>query len=321
MDIFFDENMAVADRTLITYNVQSEKVVVPAYTGEGQKIVRIGRYAFSDSDIVKEITIEPGVEIVKYCAFSNLPNLEKITIPPSVVQSYDGVFKGDGKLKLIKMGMRLKDDEYKELYSNIRYDVNGEAYVMANTFSRLTGTLENMMIDEGYSNWNEQEIRGGIERLFLVGEAEDVISGVIMFSDSNITDEYESVKDIIIGKKTTPYSIEADDMNDYWLRAKQIIEVSKAAVIHFNPNENKMDRDKIIVNFSIELAHAFWQSVEKLQYKGVQYYLYSRNYLYKKNEEEYIKELWDIFDEDGNPLDDMTVKEEIMKKYYLLSMI
>ncbi|MBE5958916.1 MAG: hypothetical protein E7254_08675 [Lachnospiraceae bacterium] len=321
MDIFFDENMAIADRTLITYNVREEKIVVPAYTSEGQKIVRIGRNAFSDSDIVKEIVIEQGVEIVKYGAFSNLPNLEKITIPPSVVQSYDGVFKGDGKLKLIKIGMRLKEDEYKELYSNIRYDAKGEAYVVANTFSRLTGTLENMMIDKGYTNWNEQEIRGGIERLFLVGDSEDEITGVIHFSESMLTDEYECVKDIIVNNKTTPYSVDADDMNDYWIRAKEIIEVSKAAVIHFNPNENKKDRDRIVVNFSIELAHAFWQSVEKMRCDGEDYYLYTRNYLYKKNEEEYIRELWDIFDSKGNPLESMDTKSKLMKKYYLLSMV
>ena len=70
------------------YDGKDASLTIPASIN-GDKINAIQMFAFSDNNYLEEVAIEEGIKYIADQAFYNCPNLKKITIPSTVVGSFD----------------------------------------------------------------------------------------------------------------------------------------------------------------------------------------------------------------------------------------
>jgi len=78
---------------------------------DGKKVTRIGSYAFSGCENIKEITVPSGVTSLEECAFKNCTSLSSITIPKSVKVIGEDAFYGCTSLKNITLPSGVKNIE------------------------------------------------------------------------------------------------------------------------------------------------------------------------------------------------------------------
>lgn len=116
------------------YNGSASNIIVPAYI-DGKRVVGLGENAFSNNSSIKSITFEDADTgdhkfFLPYmtCAFSNLPNLTKVTFPLETSSStlykdytlslsgaanvFEYLFSGCPKLEGVYFGKSLTGDAY-----------------------------------------------------------------------------------------------------------------------------------------------------------------------------------------------------------------
>lgn len=97
------ENGRVGDCIITSYQGNESYLEIPEVISSGLisgTVREIGYRSFHDRDFLINITIPNTTELIDISAFEYCPNLEKITIPPSVKEIRELAFRGCDKLTI-----------------------------------------------------------------------------------------------------------------------------------------------------------------------------------------------------------------------------
>ncbi len=89
------------------YNGKDSNPYIPSYIN-GENVFRIGSYAFSENDYIKEINIPDSITDINVGAFENLKNLVKINLPDSVTSIGKDAFSQDKKLTTVNISKNVQ---------------------------------------------------------------------------------------------------------------------------------------------------------------------------------------------------------------------
>ena len=165
----------------------------------GDKVTRIGRYAFFDCPALTEVTIGSGVTSIYSFAFSSCASLTSVAIPDTVTNIANNAFEKCTALKEITIGRGLKA-------------VQGSAFLLSG--------LEDVYYNGTKEQWNKISISSGNDALknatkhFTGGEAFVLSDGnpwiIIVIAVLAVV----GVTTIVIAKKKKPalaVGVESED--------------------------------------------------------------------------------------------------------------
>ena len=89
--------------TIINYQGSDSSITIPEYI-YGQKVVKIDKNAFSNSNNLVSVVISKGVTEIGECAFINCLSLEKVTVLGGFKETEANIFYGCDNLKMIVCG-------------------------------------------------------------------------------------------------------------------------------------------------------------------------------------------------------------------------
>lgn len=134
IEFFKDYQYIVNDgvATLIDYTGNEPDIIVPAYVN-GIPVVAIPERLFSNNEVMKNVVIQEGIELIDYYAFLDCTSLESIKLPDTLQTIEYYAFQGCSSLKSIHLPEKITDIpkeafSFCESLSSITVDENNEVY-------------------------------------------------------------------------------------------------------------------------------------------------------------------------------------------------
>ena len=317
MKYSLDKKYAVVDHTIVSCSNNNITLKVPEQI-DNIRIKTIGSGAFMDLSELQCVMLPPKLTSIESYAFAMNNNLVSVMFPGTVNHVDNYAFHGCKQLSEIKIYDYLLDEkEYVHLKINsIR--TSNDIYVAREM--PLFGIMREILQSAGMIP-SAQYVPDQVDRLFYMAQLPDDHGQQLLYRNVNTIGFGENVSTPITEDQAFMESlkhpkeerciIEAEEINDSFLRINKMPTLRKTAIFTFDDKETKTVNGKRSLSITIRIGFFFFQSACPVFCDGKRYYVYRRYFLTPESNVKFIRKDVAIYTDHGVVMD----KKEAQKVY------